>query len=109
MSCAEHSQEELTRAWYESEEGRIKTIKGILRRLGYQNVRSTEAISGEKLHLISGSYEGEDNSTHGAFVSYFCKERERIEISAKRGRAERIERMIKKELPQVDCRIESTF
>ena len=110
MSCGENFREELSRIWLESEEGRKKTIEGILRRLGYENVQSTKAIPGENVYLISGDYKREYNSTHGAFVSYLGKENgEHVEISAEKRTAERIERMIKEELPQIDCKIESTF
>ena len=81
-----------------------------MRRLGYENVQSTRAIPGENVYLISGDYRREYNSTHGAFVSYFGKENgEHVEISAEKRTAERIEKMIKKEFPQIDCKIESTF
>lgn len=92
--------------WLESEEGRKQTIEGILRRLGYENVGSKKPIPGKNVYLISGDYRREDNSNHGAFVSYFGKEsRERIEISAEKRTAKRIEMMIKKEFPQIDCKI----
>ena len=110
MSCIWHCREGLSRIWLESEEGRKETIREILRRLGYEKVESKKPIPGKNVYLISGDYRHEGNPAHGAFVTYFGKEiGESVEISAEKKTAERIERMVKEEFPEIDCRIESTF
>lgn len=109
MSCLELCRKGLRKEWLDSEEGKTKVIKTILRDLGYGNVHSTEPIPGEDARLIGGDHKV-DKSTYGVSVIYTGKGKgERIEISSiERDRAEAIEESIRAVFPHLEISLRNS-